>query len=186
VLRIEAHFGKVAARQPRGALGGALAIAAQEWRNMQLRLRFFTSITCLALALSACSAKTDPLSEQQVRDLTWQALEPSTSSHDLSNWEFIEVMQVVGHEVADQFAGEPAPVCWQGPTPPENATIKSDSSYWYVQMRPLSATPRPMPTEQFSPTAPPNVPEPFLNQADFLVDANTGRIVARKLSCAIY
>jgi hypothetical protein len=153
---------------------------------MRLRLHIFISIICLALALTACSPQAAPLIEQQVRDLTWQALEPNTSSHNLANWEFIEVKQVAGHEVADQFAGEPAPGCWQGATPPENATIAYDGSYWYVEMRPRSATPLPGPTEQFSPTAPPNIPEPFLHQAKFLVDASTGKIIARKLFCVIY
>jgi hypothetical protein len=154
---------------------------------MQLLLRSFTSMACLALALTACSAKVVPLSEQQVVEFVWQALEPNTSSHNLSAWEIVGVQAVTGREVQDLFAGEPVPGgCAPGPTPPNNARIALDGSYWYVQMQPRSATPRPQPTEQFSPTAPPAVPEPFVYQAHFLVDASTGQIVARKLYCVIY
>jgi hypothetical protein len=55
-----------------------------------------------------------------------------------------------------------------------------------VDLKPRSATPLPSPTEEFSPTAPPNIPEPFLYRAEFLVDTGTGLIVARKLSCSVY
>jgi hypothetical protein len=94
---------------------------------------------------------------------------------------------VTGRDVQDLFEGEPVPGgCAPGPTPPDNAAIALDSPYWFVEMRPRSATPRPQPTEQSSPTAPPSIPEPFVYQAHFLVDAGTGRVVARKLHCVIY
>ncbi len=154
---------------------------------MQLFSRSFTSLVCLTLVLTACSAKVAPLSEQQVVDIVWQALEPNTSSHNQGAWEIVGVQAVIGREVQALFEGEPVPGgCAPGPTPPDNATIALDGSYWYVQMRPRSATPRPQPTEQFSPTAPPSVPEPFVYQAHFLVDASTGQVVARKLHCVIY
>lgn len=154
---------------------------------MQLPSSFFTLVACLTLALTACSAKAVPPSQQQVVDIVWQALEPNTSSHNQSAWEIVDVQSVTGQEVQALFEGEPVPGrCAPGPTPPDNATIILDGSYWYVQMQPRSATPRPQATEQFSPTAPPNIPEPFVYQADFLVDASTGQIVARKLHCVIY
>jgi len=154
---------------------------------MRLPSRSFTSMACLALALTACSAKAVPLSEQQVVDIVWQALEPNTSSHNQAAWEIVSVQAVTGREVQDLFDGEPIPgSCAPGPTPPGNATIAPDGSYWYVQMKPRSATPQPQPTELFSPTAPPNVPEPFVYQVQFLVNVSTGRIDARKLYCVIY
>jgi hypothetical protein len=154
---------------------------------MRLPSRSFTSITCLTLALTACSARAVPLSEQQVIDNAWQALKPNTSSRNQSAWEIVGVKSATGREVQDLFEGEPVPGrCAPGPTPPDNATIILDDSYWHVQMKPYSATPRSQPTEQFSATAPPKVPEPFVYQADFLVDASTGQIVARKLHCVIY
>jgi len=154
---------------------------------MQLLSRCFISLACLTLVLTACSAKVVPLSEQEVVDIVWHALEPNTSSHNQAAWEIVGVQGVTGREVQDLFEGEPVPGgCAPGPAPPDNATVALDGSYWYVQMRPRSATPRPQPTEQFSPTAPPSVPEPFVHQAHFLVDASTGQIVARKLHCVIY
>lgn len=128
-----------------------------------------------------------PLSEQQVIDIVWQALDPNTSSHNQAAWEIVGMQTVTGREVQDLFEVEPVPGrCAPGPTPHDNATIALDGSYWYVQMRPRFATPRPQPSEQFSPTAPPNVPEPFLYQVHFLVEAGTGQVVARKLQCVIY
>jgi hypothetical protein len=125
--------------------------------------------------------------EQKVIDIVWQALEPNTSSHDQAAWEVVEVRTVKGREVQDYFEGEPVPgSCAPGTKPPDNAAIDIDGSYWYVQMRPRLATPQPQPTEQFSPTAPPRVPEPFLYQAHFLIDPRTGHVVARKLHCVIY
>ncbi len=154
---------------------------------MQLPSRSFAAMACLTLALNACSAKVVPLSEQQVVEIAWQALEPNTSSHNQSAWEIVDVQAVTGREVQDLFAGVPVPGgCAPGPTPPDNARIALDGSYWYVEMQPRPATPQPQPTEQYSPTAPPNVPEPFVYQAHFLVDASTGQIAARKLYCAIY
>jgi hypothetical protein len=147
----------------------------------------FTSTACLALALAACSAQTTALSEQQVVSIVWQALEPNTSSHNQANWEVISVQSVVGQEVHDLFEGEPVHGgCASGPLPPDNATITPNRSFWHVVMKPRPVTPQPWPTEQFSPTAPPHVPEPLVYEAHFLVDGSTGEIAGRKLYCNIY
>jgi hypothetical protein len=128
-----------------------------------------------------------PLSEQQVIDIVWQALDPNTSSHNQAAWKIVSMRTVTGQEVQDLFEGEPAHrICTPGPTPPENARIALDGSYWYVEMQPRSATPQPQGTKPLSPTAFPNVPEPFVYQAHFLVDVSTGQVVARKLHCVIY
>jgi len=154
---------------------------------MQSPARPFTLVLCLTLVLTACRAKVAAPSEQQVIDIVWQTLEPNTSSHNQAAWEVVGVQAVTGREVPDLFKGESVPGrCAPGPTPPANAKITADGSYWYVQMRPRSATPRPQPTERYSPTAPPIVPEPFVYRAHFLVDASTGQVVARALYCVIY
>jgi len=128
-----------------------------------------------------------PLGEQQVLDIAWQALDPNTSSHSRTAWEVIIVKTVTGWEVPDRFKGEPAPGgCAPGPTPPGNASIALLGNYWYVEMQRRPATPQPQPSGQFSPTAPPIIPEPFVYQANFLIDANTGQVTARKLFCVIY
>ncbi len=59
-------------------------------------LRMGLVIVVLALALAACSGPTEPLSEQQVLDAAWEALEPNTSSHNRTNWEVAEVRQWSG------------------------------------------------------------------------------------------
>ena len=149
--------------------------------------RFIFAAGCLTLALAACSTRTGNLGKQQVGDIAWQALEPNTTSHDQAAWQVVSVKSVTGREVRDQFAGKPVSSgCVPGPKPPENAILALDSTYWHVQMRPRAATPKPQPTEQFSPTAPPHVPEPFVVEARFLVDAKTGQVVARKLICVVY
>jgi hypothetical protein len=154
---------------------------------MPLDSRRLTSLAWLALALAACATGAAPLSEQQVTDLVWEALEPNTSSRDRAAWEVVGVEIVSARDVQDLFEGEPVPGrCAPGPTPPDNARIGRGGSYWYVQMKPRPATPRPVPTELFSPTAAPLVPEPYVYQAHFLVDADTGKVVARKLYCVIY
>ena len=91
-------------------------------------LRVGLGTVVLALALATCLGQTSPLSEQQVWDAVWEALEPNTSSHSRANWEVAEVRQVVGREVAEQFEGKPAPGC-PGPTPPTNGAISPSSTY---------------------------------------------------------
>ncbi len=130
-----------------------------------------------------------PLDEQQVINIVWQAFDPNTSSHDQTAWDIIEVRNVTGQEVQDLFKGDTFHlVCTPGPTPPANASIVPDGSYWYVEILRHPVTPRPMPTELYSPTARPIIPEPYVYEAHFLVDAITGQVVARKISifCVIY
>lgn len=145
-----------------------------------------TLLACLVLILTACSTTT-PLDNQQAIDAAWQALEPNTSSHDFSAWETVEVRSVAGREAQDLFEGEPVPGgCAPGPTPPDNATITSGTTYWYVQLRRRRATPLPRPTEEYSPTAPPSIPEPFVYEAHMLINPANGKVVARKIYCVIY
>jgi len=80
---------------------------------MQLLSRCFISLACLTLALTACSAKVVPLSEQEVVDIVWHALEPNTSSHNQAAWEIVGVQGVTGREVQDLFedtVGEPGAI----------------------------------------------------------------------------
>lgn len=160
-------------------------------------------LAVVALALCACAAGTPDvtpapgsdteegtgeaasvLSQEQVRDLAWQALNPNTSSHDPANWEVIELRQVKGREMAGEFEGQPAYGC-PGPTPSPNALFAASKTYWFVQFQKRPATP-PAGATPLSPTAPPNVPEPFIYQAFFLVDPGSGEVVARRLLCVIY
>jgi hypothetical protein len=150
---------------------------------MSQRRRFLATL-CLAglLLLAACANAGGSLDEEQAADLAWEALAPHTSSKDRDQWQTIEVRRVEGREVADEFEGRAAPGCF-GPEVPDNEPIRAGSSYWYVQFKPLPATPLARPT--LSPTAPPFIPEPFVREAHFLLD-DEGRIVARSLQCVIY
>src|SRR3989304_9917555 len=102
---------------------------------MASALRSGHLVVVLALGLVAGTGEKVALSETQARDRAWQALEPNTSSHDQANWQFIEVRQVVGHEIADHFEGEPAPGCWQGPTVAPNGKVDPSGSFSHGTFR---------------------------------------------------
>lgn len=146
-------------------------------------LRSVMVLLFLTPALAACGAQEGTLGEQQVLDLAWRALEPNTSSHDRANWEAVTVREVTGLQVADEFADASAWGC-PGQTPPANREIGPSSRYWFVEMKKRPATPKPQMGTP-SPTAPPLVPEPFIYQAMFLLDAG-GEVVARRLFCVVY
>ena len=151
---------------------------------MASNLLFFQIAFC-TIALVACANPTVGLAtEQQARDAAWVALDPNTTSHNRAYWEFTEVKQVKGGEVADQFKVNPAPGCWAGPTPPANATIAASGSYWFVraERRAMTAVPQ---RRTVSPTEPPAIPDAFMYKALFLLDVQ-GKVVARQLSCVIY
>ena len=166
---------------------------------MKNRPYLFALIIMMILMLISCSifpsadgesqeadqGDTSELSQLQVLDIVWQALEPNTASHDRSNWQVIEAETVSGGSLAGRFEGEPAPGCWSGPEPPENEDVISSKNYWYILMAPSPATPEPFDGTP-SPTAPPQIPEPFLREAHFLVDPKSGEVIARKLLCVIY
>ena len=166
---------------------------------MKHRLQIYSIVPVMILMLISCSIFTladdksqevapgdNPgLSESQVLDIVWEALEPNTSSHTRSNWQMEKVQFVPGERVAERFEGKPSLGCWSGPEPAENKDISATKIYWYVLMVPRPATPEPFygtPT----PTAPPLIPEPFLREAHFLVDPGTNEVIARKLICVIY
>lgn len=125
------------------------------------------------------------ISESQVIEIVWNALEPNTSSHNSSNWQVAKRQLITGESVIDRFEGGPVSGCWFGPKPDENKDIKVKKLHGYVLMIPTPATPASKNTPA-SPTAPPLIPEPFLREAHFLVDPDNGEIVARKLICVVY
>lgn len=127
------------------------------------------------------------LPKEQIMDIAWKVLAPNTSSNNRSAWEFLEVSLVSGAEVSVLFEGKDVNEgCFMGPEIPANQPILPGKKYWYVQMKPFPVTPKPISTAMFSPTAPPDVPEPFLRQAELLIDGTSGEVVARRLLCIIY
>ncbi len=151
-------------------------------RMMRRVLWFGLVLAVLCLALAACGGRTESLTEEQVLDAAWEDLEPHTSSHDRDAWEVVEIKQVEGREVDDVFEREQPRCVW--PTPLPNDTIQSTAEYWYVELRPRPATP--LPGAEISPTAPPNIPEPFVRDAFFLIDPTDGTVEARMLFCVVY
>ncbi len=145
-----------------------------------LRARVAALGLCALLALSACGGGGDARARAQ--DAAWNALEPNTSSHDRANWLVVTVEQTTGRAVAERFSGRVAPGC-PGPEPPANQAIDPGAAYWYVVFQPKPATPSGTP---LSPTAPPFVPEPSVREAQFLVAADGGTVVARHVACVIY
>ena len=131
------------------------------------------------------SEEVHTINQLQAIDNVWVALEPNTSSHNRSNWQVEEAQLVPGESVSEHFEGEPAPDCWFGPEPVKNKIVSSTKTYWFVLMTPNPVTPVPSYSTP-SPTAPPQIPEPFLKYAYFLVDSESGEIMARKLICVIY
>lgn len=148
-------------------------------------------LTCLAIVLltAACRGPAGDghaLTQQQALEAAWIALEPNTSSHERANWEVVSVERVQGRDVAGDFEGGPAPGCFTGPTPAPNPPIDPAATYWHVAMQPVAATSLPVATEFYSPTAPPRIPEPFVREAQFLIDSTDGSLVAIRLGCVIY
>ena len=144
-------------------------------------------ICALGLAPAACVDIALPVSEKKAIEIAWDALEPNTSSHAFESWEVTEARQVTGEEVQDvvkRLGDRPAPGC-SGPKPPANEEVSSTRTYWLIRMHPRPATPVPD-KYPLGPTAPPNIPEPFVNLASFLIDAGRGDVVARQLYCLIY
>jgi len=160
--------------------------------NMLIIMMSFMMASCSSTILPTqhqsqeINAEEEPsISQSQVIDIVWDALEPNTSSHNRSNWQVIEVELVIGEDVVMRFEEEPTTGCWFGPKPPENKEINTSKHYWYVLMIPYPATPEPFYGTP-SPTAPPLIPEPFLKYAHFLVDVTSGEVMARRLICIVY
>lgn len=122
------------------------------------------------------------ISQAQAVEAAWADLEPLSNSHNRANWQVIEARQVKGSTVADTFkSGSPGcPV-----KVPANQPIEAGTAYWYLRWKPALATAAPTP-KGWSPTAPPLRPEPFIYEAHLLVNAASGRVIARSLKCVVY
>lgn len=146
----------------------------------------------LMLALAGCGSRTGPtatpepgpprLSPSEAVDLAWQALEPNSASHNRANWVVLEVRQVSGRSVAEEFEAWTFLGACGGPPPAPNGRIEPSKTYWHVAMAPLPATPSGPPLD---PKGPPPVPEPSIYRAVFLID-EYGQVIARVLACVAY
>ena len=143
----------------------------------------YCMIVALVLGLAACGISRVAPGEPEIRNQAWKSLQPNTLSQNETNWEFIEVKQVIGYQVEDLFESRNAPSACMGPAIAPNEQINPSVTYWFVHLVPIKVTPLP---GEISPTAPPRIPEPFTLQALFLLDTTDGRVIARKLDCVIY
>jgi hypothetical protein len=138
----------------------------------------------LALLLVSCLDQTETVNAQEALDITWRTLKPYSSSKDRDKWEISELRKVAGRDVVSEFAEINFAYC-PGPAPKENQAIKPTGRYWYIVVQPHPATPMP-PVGETSPTAPPNIPEPFVREASFLIDMFDGTLIAVKMNCVVY
>ena len=157
-----------------------------------MRANLLAVLVAALLNLAACASIPEPpattelgppgLNRDSASNIAWEALEPNTRSHDRANWTVVGVRRVSGQSVAEEFEAEVIYGYCGGPEPPLNGEIEPSETYWYVEMRPQPATPR---GQSMSPTAPPLVPEPFVQRALFLIDER-GEVIARMLACVVY
>jgi hypothetical protein len=131
-------------------------------------------------------ASLEPIIRQgEAEALAWQALQPYTHSRDRANWAIQQTQIIQGDTLPAPLQKERDETCFRTystqPPPPEN--IQPSFKYWLVIFVPLPATAQVTP---LSVTAPPRIPEPFVRQAYILIEANTGKLGAFRLSCVIY
>ena len=139
-----------------------------------------TFLLMLSSALAACIEQPKRLSQEQLLDIIWTDLRPSTSSQNRSNWDNTLISLVTGREVVREFSVVPISKC-PGPALPENGAIRASSNYWFVRVIPRTFSPTNTAAMQFGDEV--IIPEPLIQQASYLVDSTSGEIVARRLFC---
>jgi hypothetical protein len=145
------------------------------------RLHIALPIIVFAVLLISCSPQSQRLRQDQIIDITWDSLQPITSSQDRENWQVQDAKRVYGRTVVDQFSGLVISNC-PGPSMPENRAIRSGSEYWYIKVAPRNQTNEPTASPQPA-TVIAVTPEPLFHEAVFLIDPMSGEIVARKYTC---
>lgn len=143
-------------------------------------LFIFALLALLGGALAGCVKQPKRVTQEQLLNIIWADLRPTTSSQDRGNWDNTQISLVTGREVVSEFSVVPVSRC-PGPALPENRPIRATSQYWFVKVAPKTIGP------EYTPAVPttdePFIPEPLIQQASYLVDSITGEIVARRLFC---
>lgn len=137
-----------------------------------------TTVLFSLLVLTGCFTHTTRLRQDQVIDITWETLQPSTSSQSRGNWRVKDILRVYGRDVVTEFSALQVSNC-PGPNPPENSAIRSSSEYWFVRVEPLEQVGK----KPDSTTPDTIAPEPLIKQAQFLIDPFSGAVVARRYIC---
>jgi hypothetical protein len=135
----------------------------------------------LVTLLAGCGQKNQRLRQDQIIDITWEHLQPITSSQERENWRVVDAARVYGRSVVDQFSGLLISTC-PGPSMPENGAIRSGSEYWFVKVAPRNEKEPPTQPVQAAMTEA-ITPEPLFREALFLIDPISGEVVARRLTC---
>jgi hypothetical protein len=141
------------------------------------------TLIIVALLLSAaCSGQQTRLRQDQVVQIAWNNLAPSTSSQNRDNWVVVESRRVAGREVVEQFANAQLSLC-PGPPPPENHAIRAVSEYWFIRTRPAHLANPDSQSGVVKDNIEAPVPEPLIKEALFLIEPFTGNVIARKIYC---
>lgn len=148
-------------------------------------------VSCSTLNSTAVTPAASPTTERasgtmdraQAEAIAWEALEPISHSNDRGHWLVIRAEQVRGREVEDEIPALAQFGCFHQAQP--NPPIERSKIYWYVVFKPAPATPRPLERTP-SPTEPPAIPEPFIQEARYLVDPEHAQVVAQAVYCIVY
>ncbi|NIS83366.1 MAG: hypothetical protein GTO14_24940 [Anaerolineales bacterium] len=139
--------------------------------------------TPLAADRPTLSPTAKAINRARAEEIAWAVLEPISTSEDRANWLVLRAEEVKGREVEDELADLPSFGCFHEVVP--NPPIERSKTYWYVVFKPEPATPKPVGRTP-SPTEPPAIPEPFIGEARFLVDPESGEVVAQAIYCIVY
>ncbi len=139
----------------------------------------------LLFSLAACNSRPSRLTQGQVIDLAWKALEPYTSSQRRENWDILQAEKVTGLQVVDQFGDVVHRKC-PGPALAENQAIHASGEYWYIKVAPkhlIEDKPKPNSNSKVGSAPEGLIPEPILQEATFLIDPFSGQVVAQTFNC---
>lgn len=140
-------------------------------------------ITDTPTASSTAVPSQETFDRTQAEAIAWEVLEPISRSKDRANWLVLQSEQVQGRDVEDEIPDQAQFGCFHEVEP--NPPIVGSKIYWYVVFKPAPATPMPLGRTP-SPTEPPAIPEPFIQEARFLVDPESAQVVAQAVYCVIY
>jgi hypothetical protein len=148
------------------------------------RLTLAIATLCLFI-LAGCATTLIRDNQIDLFDNAWVALDPFTNSHEPTNWTVVDQKQMKGNALPEVFLTERSNYCFGSKTPPPEKALEESNNYWYLVLEPIPATESPQITK-LSPTQPPDIPEPFVRRGLFLIDENTGVLVAFRLVCVVY
>lgn len=151
--------------------------------NSKIMTRLSTVVVILSLIvpIAGCIDQGQSLHQQEALEIAWDTLKPNTESGNRDDWEIHDARKVYGKDIVNDFADMRFKNC-PGPEVPENLPIKVSSEYWYIRVLPHPEVLR-RDKSTSSAELVPVVPEPKINEAAFLIDPYSGKVIARRLVC---